>query len=205
MHTLPDYERFLGTIAPDEMSLSMLRDSKVEAAHLPPFIFTWKPEQKPSDFLGEYFSAIEPIMDSVPEAKQGAFYEAVEARAMRGWVALAREHDLFLMLKGELPIVTRSLDLDYRGIDVLIVYKNKPYAVIAYTETARGVSYHKQKMASHASVYGHLTPVSMPLTMDAAGAYKPRDINSLKLYPWAQVRDLINDIKTGEVRGEPSS
>lgn len=198
MESLLAYERHLRSCTTEPFVLPQLRNHFVENLTLPPFIFHWQPEQTPEEFINLYLNSVEDMVGQYPPEKHLDMYDGIQARAMRGWLALAREHDLFLMLRSKLPVVVREQQLDYHGVDVLAIYKGKAFGVIAYTATMRGNSFHEEKMARHEQTYKHMVTMPMPLYLSASGELKPRTVNGIKLYPWIQVDNLVQKIMGGK-------
>ena len=141
----------------------------------------------------------------VPE--QGAFAEDVAAqlgqrgnpdviaRAFRAYPALVRQHHFFLVLKEHFPVVVRSEELDFNGVDLLVVEHGRAYGIALSVPTNRACSWQKVKQIRHPGCPEHL-PV---LYLYASSEEYP--VGQFWLHhpeQWKQVRAWIDTVRYDE-------
>lgn len=166
----------------DPREFSEAKDARIENAQLPPFnliffryVMNCNAIPGTEIFIGEcinhYFEKIEEgyhIKVSGFENKTSYEYTALKGRIMRTYPSLIRDLYFYLVcLQSKLfDEVKYSIYNDYfKGIDLKVVYKRRPYFVSIHVATKRSDSFKKLKYSRHS--YDNKSEIVLRLEMDA--------------------------------------
>lgn len=135
-------------------------------------VFSQNKIPHPADLLSEYYAinSDELLIDGDKVSYRGTSFNKMDldARILRTYPSLVRDHHFFLMLtsKGWFDRVIYSCRNDISGKDVVIQHKSKEYIVSLFIQTKRSTFFKRIKNAFR-HVY-HNKEIPLPLDLDVA-------------------------------------